>query len=669
MGSAALPPLPMKTGLTSLDCLALARELQGIAGARFDKAFQPARDEVVVRLRIAGEGAREWRVKAGRWAYLSQGPKEWPEALTPFATTLRSHLEGSRLAAARQVGFDRVLELDFSKASGGTTLACELFGDGNVVLVRDGKVLAALRALRVAHRTIAPGEPWVHPPSRLDPLGAGEEELHTRLLGSKADVVRTLATGWNLGGQVAEEVCARAGLDKALKAAKLGPEQRGPLVAALQALLRQVQEAPEPVLVRDGAQLIDATPVPLATLHEHSFEARGSFSLALEDYFTAYAREHERPEDPRVAALRDEAARLQRQVEAQEAGLARFEREAAGLRAVGDLLYARYQEVEALLALARERRDAQGFAGLAAWAREEAQPAPFRVTGADGAEGTLAVELDGKPLELLVAGDVHANAERHYERAKRLREKSEGARAALAETRGRVEELGREGVALAEKLARERARRRFEPTKRLWFEAYRWFVSSEGHLVLGGRDAQGNDKLVRKHLEPNDRYVHADLPGAPSVVVKRGDQEQVGEATLREAAEFAVAYSKAWQRRIGSAEAYWVTPEQVSKTPQAGEYLPKGAFIIRGKRNFVTCEVRAAVGECEVEGHRKVMGGPVGAVKARAQRYVVLEPGTDDPNALARRLGEVFQVPVEEVQAVLPPGPVRVVEDHSVPAG
>jgi hypothetical protein len=102
----------------------------------------------------------------------------------------------------------------------------------------------------------------------------------------------------------------------------------------------------------------------------------------------------------------------------------------------------------------------------------------------------------------------------------------------------------------------------------------------------------------------------------------------------------------------------------VSKTPQAGEHLARGAFVIRGKRNFVNSPLRAAVGEVDVQGHRKIMGGPPEAVLARATRYVLLEPGAEDANALAKRLSEAFQVPLEEVQAVLPPGPVRVVEER-----
>merc|ERR1712129_592833 len=39
-----------------------------------------------------------------------------------------------------------------------------------------------------------------------------------------------------------------------------------------------------------------------------------------------------------------------------------------------------------------------------------------------------------------------------------------------------------------------------------------------------------------------------------------------------------------------SAQAYWVYAAQVSKTPQTGQYLPTGSFVIRGKRNFVSLQ-------------------------------------------------------------------------------
>jgi hypothetical protein len=76
--------------------------------------------------------------------------------------------------------------------------------------------------------------------------------------------------------------------------------------------------------------------------------------------------------------------------------------------------------------------------------------------------------------------------------------------------------------------------------------------------------------------------------------------------------------------------------------------------------------VRLAIGEVEIEGHRKIMGGPVSAVAARSKRYVVLAPGKEDREDVAKRLAASFTVPIEEIVRTMPPGKVQVVEGHGL---
>merc|ERR1719225_162913 len=131
--------------------------------------------------------------------------------------------------------------------------------------------------------------------------------------------------------------------------------------------------------------------------------------------------------------------------------------------------------------------------------------------------------------------------------------------------------------------------------KVFWFEKFFWFVSSENYLVIGGKDAQQNELLVKRYMKPNDVYVHADLHGAATVIVKNhlatsssssSSPTPVPPKTLTEAGQFAVCFSAAWDSKVMTA-AYWVTPDQVSKTAPSGEYLTVGSFMIRGKKNFL----------------------------------------------------------------------------------
>lgn len=330
-------------------------------------------------------------------------------------------------------------------------------------------------------------------------------------------------------------------------------------------------------------------------------------------------------------------ARLRRRLEQQEESLGALRAEEALAGAATDYLYAHYQEVSGALAALREGRGANGLVSV------------------DRAEGIAVVDLgSGRTIALDFCRDVDENARGFYERRKEARDKAARVEEALGETRRALEKAG------AQARRAQEARPTVKPTKRFWFEAYRWLISSEGFLCLGGRDAPSNDKLVRRHLKEGDRYAHADIQGAPSVVVKEGSR--AGEATLREACHFSLLHSKAWAAGLASGSAYWVLPEQVSKRAESGEYLKSGSFVIRGRRNYLhDLPLEAAVGEVEYEGHRKVMGGPTSALEGRSRRWALLRPGRRDREDLARDLAMVFQVRLEEIQRVLPPGASEVV--------
>lgn len=85
---------------------------------------------------------------------------------------------------------------------------------------------------------------------------------------------------------------------------------------------------------------------------------------------------------------------------------------------------------------------------------------------------------------------------------------------------------------------------------------------------------------------PGDMYVHADLHGATSVIIKNPTGQPVPPKTLNEAGCMAVSYSAAWEAKIVTS-AWWVHHSQVSKTAPTGEYLTTGSFMIRGKKNFL----------------------------------------------------------------------------------
>ncbi|MDY6773588.1 MAG: NFACT RNA binding domain-containing protein, partial [Candidatus Nanohaloarchaea archaeon] len=133
----------------------------------------------------------------------------------------------------------------------------------------------------------------------------------------------------------------------------------------------------------------------------------------------------------------------------------------------------------------------------------------------------------------------------------------------------------------------------------------------------------------------NDLYFHADFEGAPSVVVKDG--QDAGEQTRQEAAKAAVTFSRNWKAGITSGTAYYVEPGQVTKEPESGEYLKKGAFVIRGEREYIrNVSVEAWIGPYELEDAEVPMAGPHDAVKENCPVTMELAPGKEKKSEVAK---------------------------------
>lgn len=125
--------------------------------------------------------------------------------------------------------------------------------------------------------------------------------------------------------------------------------------------------------------------------------------------------------------------------------------------------------------------------------------------------------------------------------------------------------------------------------RQMWFEKFIYFISSDGYLVLAGKDAQQCDILYNRHFNNGDIYISADLNGATSVIVQNNPatpDAPIPPSTLSQAGSLAVCTSTAWESKAVMS-AWWVDIKQVSKTAPTGEYLAVGAFNVSGKKNYL----------------------------------------------------------------------------------
>lgn len=639
-----------KNELTAFDVLVLAEELSSTRGSYIDKVLQPSDRELLLRLKAPGGDRRELVVEDGRWVYLRDRRAGEGSAPPSFAMLLRKHLENGRVRSIDQHGFERVLVL---ATENGYELVLELFGEGNIVLVKDGSIVQPLREQSWEHREVRPGQRYHFPPPRTDPRQLDGAAFARILSGSKGDLVRTLAVSLNLGGRYAEHICAGTGLGTNLRVGKLTSEDLRVLHSAVGGLFAGLAGGRRPTMYLEGGVPVDFAPIELPSppgAESRPYPDLTSLVEAYVDYWRG-----KRTEEQQASRLSQESERLQRQIENQEKAIEAFRAQAAACRRAGEAVSASVGMLSEVLSRAEELRREGGWNAVEkAVARGELGPA----AAAQPHEGRIIMRLfdsDGNRLELPldVRRGARENAARFFNDSKDAAGKAKRTAGQLEESRRALEKLAREGL-LGERAPKEQKQRRREK----WFEKYRWFISTDRNVVIGGRDASTNDRVVKRHLGEQDIYAHADFHGAPSVVVKRGaGQGEIPEPTLREACLFALATSKAWAAGLASGSAYWVRPDQVSKTPESGEYLPRGGFIVRGRKNvYNDLEIRLAIGYIELEGERVLMCGPESAVRAGSAKWILVEPGEDEPREVARRAASELGCDPEELMRLLPSG-------------
>lgn len=238
-------------------------------------------------------------------------------------------------------------------------------------------------------------------------------------------------------------------------------------------------------------------------------------------------------------------------------------------------------------------------------------------------------------------------ANEYFERAKKAKAKAQKAKTIVAKFQKDLAELERKQT-IEEQKIQEKPQKR--PTE--WYEKFRWFISSEGYLCIGGRDATTNEIVIKKHTDKHDIIFHTESPGSPFFVIKTEGKKPT-ETTLQEIADATASFSKAWKLGVTSTEVFQVTPEQVSKQAESGEYMPKGGFMIRGKRTYYAGKIKIAVGKLE---DGKIMSGPEEAIKKHCKDYLTVIQGKDKPSDCAKKIAKQLNADLDEVLRILPAG-------------
>ncbi len=616
---------PAKDRFTSLDTLAVVREIRAVGPLFVDKVFDVAADTWEMTLRGAGKGRWALLLASGRYAALRKETGAHAEELGHLTRELRRHLSGAPLTGVTDPHGERLLELEIGRGeSGRYRLIIEFFGKGNLLLVKEDRILAVAHPQAWAHRTVRVGAEYVPPPQHSNPWNMSAADLEASLLRSRTDRVRTLAAQLGFGGSVAEEVLRRAEVDGSEPATLNTPNVAARLHEAIVGLLSELGDTPPGHLYLRDEVALDVEPFPSRRWAEETGvreERFDRFSDAAFVYFSNVA-------PPAAPPVTDPLGEFRRLAARQSTAIVTLRAEADRLRTQADAIFANYAAAERAL---------------------EGTAPP---SGDEGIE----VELGGILVTLRRGRSPRETAQEIYAELKRIQAKIAGAEVALRATQAKIEAgVPTERAAPVAGAGPPRTVRKIH-----WFEKFRWFLTSEGVLVIGGRDAATNDLIVRRYLGANDLYVHADVHGAASVIVKHppAGRPDPGPVSLAEAGQWAVSYSKAWRAGHASADAFWVKPDQVSKSPGSGEFVARGAWVIHGTKNWLKDRpLELGLGEVDYEGESRWTAAPPEALRSRGRLRLVLTPGEDRERSdreaeIVRELG----LSRDLLQRLLPPG-------------
>ena len=606
---------------SSLDFYAFtAQYAKLLEGSFIKKVYQTAETDFVFQLYGSSSGKNYILISLKKGLMFDDSGR--PEEATPLSMLLRKILSERRIVGVEQINFDRVVKFTLHT---GQEIILEIFREGNLIVTNSGLIEFATEQREWRNRKITKGQPYV-PPSTSDPLSFDDARISEVLSDSKASTVQTLATRMNLGGDLAEELLFRAGIDKNLPSSQAAPLS-ATIRTALAAILKESTAGG--AYYYEKAKLL--SPIEMKHLSGSPDGIYAEFNQAIVEYSKLHFHEDEKEDQ------------LSRRIESMRRSITEFEAKRDQYSRLGTTMMSDLPNFDGII-LQLKRITRNG-------GRIEPGTSVHggKVRNYDPARRMVELSLDGQEIELNIDKTAGQNASEYFGRSKEFRSKIEGALRAIEETNKMV-------IRQSKPVRKSR--------KKEWFEAYHWFFSSEGFLVIAGRDAKSNERIVKRHLKDHDIYVHAEVYGAPSTVVKIEGDSTPGEETLREACNFAVAFSRAWAAGLSSGSAYWVLPSQVSKTPESGEFVSTGSWIVRGKRNYffdLPMELHISIHE-----HRDstipMIHPAFGDADSGNPKTVTISPGEVKRSSIAQEIAKKLGVDREEIEGILPPGNSQILQ-------
>jgi predicted ribosome quality control (RQC) complex YloA/Tae2 family protein len=524
---------------------AVKQELEKmLLNSRIDKVYQPDKQTIILKFRTRSGShylLLSCRADAARIHLIDKKPEN-PLKPPVFCMVLRKHLESGQLISIEQKGLERILTFNFQSVSEAGSveylaLYCEIMGkDSNIVLVAatTNRILDGAKRFTHEvnrHREVLPGIDYIFPPDqdKQNILVINEDRFYTLMLSQPLENKLDAALLKVLEGfspLLCREAVFRTGLKQDMTLNECGEyELRGLWKVLSQMAASIASGAFMPTLILEGKKYWEYTPFDLTMFESHQKQQFDTVNNALKVLYEAKdeALRINESKHRLDRVVNTQIKRLRNKLAAQEQDF--LETDTAEIdRISGELITANMYAVT--------RGDTQ-----------LTTPNYY-----DPGQNSIVIELDPSLTP-------SQNAQRYFKKYRKAAVKRQKATEYIgrfqeelkyldtvstaisqAVSRGELEEIEEELVneGYIKKVSRKAAPRT---------PGYLTFKSSDGFIVMVGKNNRQNDFLTMKTAKTEDIWLHTkDMPGAHVIV--RTEGRTIPESTLLEAAILAAFYSK-----------------------------------------------------------------------------------------------------------------------------
>ncbi|MHA1776224.1 MAG: hypothetical protein DRO88_11975 [Promethearchaeia archaeon] len=672
-----------KKEISNIDLSILAYELNEILCQGFiTNVYEIEIERRVLLLKCRSKsGPQKLIIDTSQRINLTQFDYPVPKFPSQFIMSLRKFIKGRRITKISQYNLDRILIFELGSKDGEPwKFIIEFFGGGNFILVNDtNQVIIAEHYKKYRNREILPKHEYNYPKSRgIDINNLHEEQFQEIVKKKSGQIVRILAREFNIGGYLAEEICYRAEIKKDKEISQLSDSDFNLLYKSILEISSILENHTfNPQLIKDfEGKNIRFEPFELKIFSHLTFQPVKTFNEAVDLFFSSidskliYSGDVEKS---KVKLSKTEKIFVQQQKKIEESAEIRKKS-----LEYGHLIFQYVTQIDNLIStIMRQKREKNN-----SWEEIHQKLLQGKKMGIPECqiyeqifpqEVKLQINLEGHQFKLDLKKSAIENANEIYNKAKKAKKKIIGAQKALEKTKKQIEQQKEE-----HKVVESQKKLLVKRPKQKWYEKFRWFISSDDFLIIGGRDASSNEKIFRSHMNKNDLFFHTDVRGASVCLIKNDDNRKIPETTIKETGQFAACYSSAWKQGWGNADIYYVFPDQVSKTPKSGEYLKKGSFVITGRKNFLEkpfLEITIGVNFIPIKSEEdfneisesshvtnqkgeeqalqyfpQVVSGPESALKRKGIHYVKIRPDKSGKKVsdLAKEIRSILVSKVEE---------------------